>query len=114
MSVLTEQLLAMYPCEPVGTWGKAAAKEIDRLTRERDALANERFICDQLCEQLEKERDAARAIVDRLLKEVDFAIHKLTCVELERGCSGVPEIVRVCDRQATIILHEAAEQARKP
>jgi hypothetical protein len=47
---------------------KSAWREIDRLTRERDALANERFICDQLCEQLEKERDEARAVIENHIR----------------------------------------------
>ena len=63
---------------------------------------------------LTRERDEARTVIERLLKAVDFAAHKLTCVELERGCSGVPEIVRVCDRQALGILREAVEKARQP
>jgi nitrogen-specific signal transduction histidine kinase len=58
------------------------------------------------------EIDRLRAIVDRLLKEIEFATHKLTCVSIERECKCVPEIVRVCDHQAIGILQEAAEKAR--
>ena len=49
---------------------------------------------------------------DRLLKEIEVATHKLTCVSIERECKCVPEIVRVCDHQAIGVLQEAAEKAR--
>ena len=94
-----------------------AADEIERLLAKNAAL-NAQFrnigiatYLDRMREQAE-EIERLQAIVDRLLKEIEFATHKLTCVSIERECKGVPEIVRVCDHQAIGILQEAAEKAR--
>ena len=59
------------PCDQCVLLMREVFGELDRLTRERDSLANERYICDQLCEKLERERDEAMAIVNRLPKTAD-------------------------------------------
>jgi len=47
--------------------------------------------------------------IERLTEAIEQAAGKLSCVAIERGCSGVPEIVRVCDEQALGILLAAQE-----
>ena len=49
----------------------------------------------------------AKAKIERLTEAIEQAAGKLSCVAIERGCSGVPEIVRVCDEQALGILLES-------
>ena len=58
------------------------------------------------------DRKRLTAIVEQLRKDIDFAVYKLLCVELERSIREIPEILKVCDRQALNILREAAEKAR--
>jgi hypothetical protein len=53
------------------------------------------------CEDL---MDEAADEIERLTEAIEQAAGKLSCVAIERGCSGVPEIVRVCDEQALGIL----------